>query len=84
MRRALATLSAIFFGLTIRPNLQGYLVMPIWLSSQEYSKTLSRICNALRRHRGRMNIGYFGKRNSFVLEMSRRVELELSATRNWG
>ena len=31
-----------------------------------------------------MNIGYFGKRNSFVLEMSRRVELELSATRNWG
>jgi hypothetical protein len=31
-----------------------------------------------------MNIGYFGKRNSLVLEMLRRLKLELSATRNSG
>jgi len=30
-----------------------------------------------------MNIGYFGKRNSFALEMSRRLK-NLSATRNSG
>jgi hypothetical protein len=29
-----------------------------------------------------MNIGYFGKRNSFALEILRRLKLELSATRN--
>jgi hypothetical protein len=30
-----------------------------------------------------MNIGYFGKRNSFALEMLRRL-MDLSATRNSG
>jgi hypothetical protein len=43
VRRALPTLSAILLGLMIRPNLQDYLVMPTWLSNQEYSKALSRI-----------------------------------------